>query len=332
VIHPATVLFDGRKTPAALPVCDHYAGSQVLLEKSLVLQDKLSQQGKATFDITADCEDGAPVGAEREHANMIGDLIASSSNKFNRVGMRIHDPSHANWHTDLEVALPKCGHNIAYIVIPKPTNADQVNRVISAIDDVTFQSGVRRQIPVHVLIETHGAMNEVDTITSIDRVECVSFGLLDYISEFNGALPSSVMQSPGQFENPVIRRAKLNISLACHSHGKVPSHGVTTDIENPAQAGKDATRAGHDFGFTRMWSIHPLQIAPIISALSPGFDEISLACEVLFAAQAVDWAPVQVAGRLQDRASFRYWWLLLRRAHLAGVHLPAKANAWFDPR
>ena len=328
-LHPSAVLFSGIKTPVPLPVCDHYAGSQLLIEKSLALQAKLAKPGRPTFDVTADCEDGAPVGAEREHAAMVGDLIASSANKFGRVGMRIHDLSHANWHTDLEVALPRCGNNIAYINIPKATSAEQVKRAISAIDDVVFQNNIRRQIPVHVLIETHGAMREVDAIAALDRVECISFGLLDYISEFNGALPSSAMQSPGQFDNPVMRRAKLNISVACHTHGKVPAHGVTTNITDPSQSGLDAQRAGNDFGFTRMWSIHPSQIEHIVKALSPSFGEISLASEILLAAQAVQWGPVQIAGKLQDRASYRYWWLLLRRAHLAGASLPPETEGWF---
>lgn len=328
-MHPSAVLFSGIKTPVPLPVCDHYAGSQALIEKSLALQAKLAVSGRPTFDVTADCEDGAPVGAERKHAAMIGEIIASTANKFNRVGIRIHDLSHANWHTDLEVALSICGNSIAYVNIPKANGVDQVRRAISAIDDVAFQNNIRRQIPVHVLIETHGAMREVDAIATLERVECITFGILDYISEFNGALPSSAMYSPGQFENPVMRRAKLNVSLACHTHGKVPSHGVTNNILDLAQAGLDAKRAGNDFGFTRMWSIHPGQIEPIVSALSPSFDEIALACEILLAAQNVQWGPVQIAGKLQDRANYRYWWLLLRRAHLAGAALPAETAGWF---
>jgi citrate lyase subunit beta / citryl-CoA lyase len=328
-IHPADVLFGGRRSPAAIPVCDHYAGNESLIQKSLSLQSKVAKNGVATFDVTADCEDGAPVGAEHEHAAMVGDVLHSSSNQFGRAGIRIHDPEHACWHTDLEVAIPRCGNRLAFITIPKVSSAEQVAKVISAIDDIALQNGIRRQIAAHVLIETHGAMADVKAIAALDRVECISFGLLDYVSEFDGALPSSAMQSPGQFENPVVCQAKLNISIACHSHGKVPSHGVTINIDDPNVAGRDAKRAQHDFGFTRMWSIHPSQINPIILALTPSLDETSRAYEVIKAAIAADWGPVQVAGKLEDRASYRYWWLLLRRAHLAGAELPADAQHWF---
>jgi citrate lyase subunit beta / citryl-CoA lyase len=314
VTHPAAVLFQGLKTPIVLPVCDHYAGNEGLIQKSLVLQSKFARNGIPSFDVTADCEDGAPVGAEREHAAMVGDLIGSSVNSFNRIGMRIHDPAHANWHTDLEVALPRCGDKIAFITVPKVVSAEELDKVISAVDDVCFQNGIRREIPIHVLIETHGAMLEVNAIAARERVQCISFGLLDYISEFNGALPSSVMQSPGQFENPIVRQAKVNVSMACHSHGKVPSHGVTTNISRPQLAGEDAARASNEL---------------IVTTLSPKFQEINRACEVLFAAEFANWGPVQVAGKLEDRASYRYWWLLLRRAHYSGAELPERAANWF---
>jgi citrate lyase subunit beta / citryl-CoA lyase len=78
-----------------------------------------------------------------------------------------------------------------------------------------------------------------------------------------------------------------------------------------------------------MWSIHPAQIEHIVTALSPEFHEINRACEVLFAAESANWGPVQVAGKLEDRASYRYWWLLLRRAHFAGATLPERAANWF---
>ena len=38
---PAEVLFDGEAPPAVLPVCDHYAGSEKLMLKSLALQAQL---------------------------------------------------------------------------------------------------------------------------------------------------------------------------------------------------------------------------------------------------------------------------------------------------
>jgi citrate lyase subunit beta/citryl-CoA lyase len=96
-----------------------------------------------------------------------------------------------------------------------------------------------------------------------------------------------------------------------------------------------ARRAAHEFGYTRMWSIHPNQIRPIVAAFAPAADEIEQAAEIVAAAQAAGWAPIRHAthGRdtLHDRASYRYFWQVLERASRTGQVLPAQARlAWFD--
>ncbi|MBS0508909.1 MAG: CoA ester lyase, partial [Proteobacteria bacterium] len=39
--------------------------------------------------------------------------------------------------------------------------------------------------------------------------------------------------------------------------------------------------------------------------------------------------PISDAGVLHDRASYRYFWQLLERAHQTGSTLPPQAQAWF---
>ncbi len=69
--HPKTVLFAGEKPFPILPAVDHYAGSEKLMKKALLLQKELGP----IFDITCDCEDGAHAGAEREHAEMAAGIV-----------------------------------------------------------------------------------------------------------------------------------------------------------------------------------------------------------------------------------------------------------------
>ncbi|WP_204303425.1 hypothetical protein, partial [Stenotrophomonas maltophilia] len=63
------------------------------MRKSLALQQTLGP----VFDITFDCEDGAAIGQERAHAELAAALINSDDNRFNRIGVRIHDPNHDAW-------------------------------------------------------------------------------------------------------------------------------------------------------------------------------------------------------------------------------------------
>ena len=43
----------------------------------------------------------------------------------------------------------------------------------------------------------------------------------------------------------------------------------------------------------------------------------------LSAAADADWGPIRHNGKLQDRAAYRYYWTLLKRARSTGVPLPA---------
>ena len=58
---PSQALIDEGDPPADLPVCDHYCGTEPRMRKALALQAELGP----VFDITLDCEDGAPAGRER---------------------------------------------------------------------------------------------------------------------------------------------------------------------------------------------------------------------------------------------------------------------------
>jgi citrate lyase subunit beta/citryl-CoA lyase len=53
------------------------------------------------------------------------------------------------------------------------------------------------------------------------------------------------------------------------------------------------------------------------------------ATEILAAAQDAAWGPIQHAGRLHDRASYRYYWELLLRAKNTGIDLPGAAAQRF---
>jgi citrate lyase subunit beta/citryl-CoA lyase len=126
-------------------------------------------------------------------------------------------------------------------------------------------------------------------------------------------------------------RAKLAIASACHAHGKVPSHSVVTEFSDPVVMQAAAHQAASTLGFTRMWSIHPSQIRPILQAMAPSEKDITQALEVLLAAQSADWAPISHGGHLHDRASYRYFWHVLTRAHRTAQTLPSQASAFFKP-
>lgn len=318
-MHPSEVLFQGECKPAFLPACDHYAGSEKLMRKSLALQEQLGP----VFDITFDCEDGAAAGNEAAHANLIGEFLNSDHNRYDRIGARVHDVESEFFEQDVEILCRAAARRLAYLVIPKVGGASQVSRALQVINRHAREQG-RRNLPVHVLIETHHALAEVRAIAALPQVECLSFGIMDFVSAHYGAIPAVAMRSPVQFTHPLIVRAKAEIAAACHAYGKVASHNVTTDIRDPGVVAGDAARARNEFGYTRMWSIHPSQIEPIVQAFSPSHEEVEHAADILHAAQHASWGPIQHQGTLHDRASYRYYWTVLQRAKASGLALPAQ--------
>ncbi len=325
-LHPRQALFDpDERAVPALPVCDHYSGVEERMRKSLQLQAELGP----VFDVTLDNEDGAPAGAEVEQAHLIAELLAGPDNHFGRVGVRILPVDHPRF-ADVVAVVLAARRRPAYLMLPKPRNAIELDRAAKAID-----AGGGADIALHALVETHGALQDVRALAAHPRIESLSFGLMDFVSAHRGAIPQSAMSVQGQFEHPLVVRAKLEIAAACHAEGKVPSHCVVTEFKHTAALQAAAETAGRRFGYTRMWSIHPAQIRPIVEAFAPTVAEIDQAIEILQAAQAQQWAPIRHHDVLHDRASYRYFWQVLERAHRTSAahsaQLPAEVRAaWFD--
>ena len=324
-LHPSAALYDPARALPRLPPCVHYAGNERYLRKALTLQHEMGP----VFDIACDCEDGAPVGQERAHAKAMAALIVGGDNAFGRVGARIHDLTHATWRSELDILVGEAGAKIAFLTVPKVNTVGDVERFLHAVREEALRAGVHRTIPVSVMIETPGAVHDAWAIAALPGIASLDFGTLDFVSAHRGAIPAAAMQSPGQFDHPLVRRAKCEVAAAALAHAVVPAHGVTLALDDPDAVHADALRAKDEFGFLRMWSIHPSQIEPIVRAFSPDANAVATAATVLAAAQAADWGPIRRDGKLYDRASYRFFWELLQQAHASGAPLPASAGAFF---
>ncbi len=344
--HPRDVLL-GTAVVAPLPVCDHYCGVEARMVKSLALQKEMTQEfGACVFDVTLDCEDGAPVGAEKDHAFMVLALLnkesiatkSIASNSVPRVAVRVHPVGHPAFEDDVAIIVAGAAQALCHVMIPKVDSAADVQRAVQAVDRAAQSSGRTSPLPIHVLIESPTAVQCVADIVSHPRVQSASFGLMDFVSAHGGLIPSAAMGAMAsgladefdQFNHPLVLRAKLEIAAACHAFGKVASHCVVTEFKNLQVLESAARRACRALGFGRMWSIHPDQIRPILKAFAPDEAEVERASRIVCAAFAADWAPVSVDGCLHDRASYRYFWQTLVRAQqTAKLHRQDPAQQFF---
>lgn len=308
------------------------------MRKSLALQAELMQEfGTCVVDVTLDCEDGAPVGGERDHATMVVALAREAmarsvhlADGVPRVAVRVHPVRHRAFHEDVQTILSGVGADLCHIMVPKVESRDDVESAVVAVDRSCANRGNAGPMPLHVLLESAAAVHRAFEIVSHPRVQSASFGLMDFVSSHGGAIPSDAMSVAGQFDHPLVVRAKLEVASACHAHGKVPSHCVVTEFRDLDALQRCATVAARRFGYTRMWSIHPGQIRTILAAFAPPPSEIETAAEIISAASRADWAPIEFSGQLHDRASYRFFWHILERAHQTGQVLPESVRAYFD--
>ena len=324
MIHPRDILLGAQAAAGMLPVCDHYSGVEARMRKSLLLQQEMTEEfGACVFDVTLDCEDGAPIGGEQEHALLVTELVLSAPDGA-RVGVRVHPVDHPSFEADMDIIARDAGQRLTHIMIPK---VESVDDVICA--EQALLAAYPRGLPLHVLIESPGAVHRAFEIAAHPRVQSLSFGLMDFVSAHGGAIGADAMSVGGQFSHPLVVRAKLEIASAAHAFGKVPSHCVVTEFSDSSALRAAARRAASDFGYTRMWSIHPAQIRPIVEALSPTSEAIEKATKIIAAAARANWAPIRFDEALHDRASYRHFWQVLERARATGQALPPEAQAWF---
>ncbi len=323
-MHPRLVLLGAQARTGFLPVCDHYSGVEARMRKSLQLQAEMAAEfGACVFDVTLDCEDGAPVGGEAEHAALVTELALASAPAA-RVAVRVHPVDHPSFDEDIATIAGRAGSRLSHLMIPKVESVADIERAARALD-----AAGAAQLPLHALIESAAAVHHAFDIAAHPRVQSLSFGLMDFVSAHAGAIPADAMGVQGQFTHPLVVRAKLAIASACHAHGKVPSHCVVTEFKDAAAFQAAARRAAREFGYTRMWSIHPDQIRGVLAAFAPDEREIAVASEILLAASRAHWAPISHGGKLEDRASYRFHWQVLERAHRTGRPLPADVRDWF---
>lgn len=332
---------------AIAAACEHYAGDARKLAKALALQASRGYD----FDVTMDLEDGAPAGAEAEtvralvgllnrwHTDQNGPGSVDGSETLNEsgagpwaghvqsVGCRVHPREHPAFADDLHVLAHELNLSLAYLTIPKTEGVADATAAIAHAAQ-TFAAAHKRLPPVQLLVETHGAVREAFALAALPEVRFLSFGQMDFTSAHHGAISAAAMHSPGQFDHPLLRRAKVEILAACHAAGKIPTHNPTVNFADPDQTLSDAQQA-RGMGFLRMWSIHPSQVGPIVESFAPSGDEVQAAAALLLNAQASQWGPIAFGGKLHDRASYRYFWTLLKKARAMHRPIPQAAETAF---
>ena len=182
--HPRDVLLGAQAGAGILPVCDHYSGVEARMIKSLQLQADLMQEfGTCVLDVTLDCEDGAPVGAEVDQAQRVAALASqakSVAGQRPRLGVRLHAVDHSAFASDVEIVVGQAAAALSYLMLPKVESVHDIDIAMRAIDAAT-PAGVK-PLPLHALIESPAAVHQAFQIAAHPRVQSLSFGVMDFVS------------------------------------------------------------------------------------------------------------------------------------------------------
>ena len=285
-----------------LPVCEHYVNTVTHLQKTIDQQEnKLS-----SFDIIIDFEDG--LGAD--------DKISCAKTLLNtcsiipdgvRFGVRLPQTNHPDTKELLSLVLQHVGEKIAYITLPKVQSIQCINMFLEYSKPLKKVFSVDRDIKIHTLIEDYYGLNNISSIAAHPEVECLIFGIIDFIHNTKGVIPYTAVFSPDQFEHLLIQKAKVKLAQAALINKKVAAHNACMEINDPSIIYQDAKIASSKYGFSRMLSIHPNQINPIISGFSVSEEEIEQAIILLTKAHDKKWRPMIHNGCFYDLPSYKYF-------------------------
>ena len=180
------------------------------------------------------------------------------------------------WHADDLAALSAA--DIAAVMLPKAETSESIAAMSRALG---------RPLPVIALIESAKGLGSLVQVLTAPHIAAIAFGSLDY---------SVDLDCSPDWDSLVAARSE--IVLRSRLAGRPgPLDGVTTNLTDQEITEQDAARARR-LGFRGKLAIHPRQIGPILTAMSPTPDEIAWAKKVLTSVN--DSALVAVDGDMVD--------------------------------
>ena len=180
------------------------------------------------------------------------------------------------WHADDLAALSAA--DIAAVMLPKAETSESIAAMSRALG---------RPLPVIALIESAKGLGSLVQVLTAPHIAAIAFGSLDY---------SVDLDCSPDWDSLVAARSEIVLrSRLAGLPG--PLDGVTTNLTDQEITEQDAARARR-LGFRGKLAIHPRQIGPILTAMSPTPDEIAWAKKVLTSVN--DSTLVAVDGDMVD--------------------------------
>ena len=73
---------------------------------------------------------------------------------------------HPKFEEMLDIVVKHAGAKLPYLMIPKPRGLADLQRAVAAIEVAEQSAGLQQPIALHALVETHGALREVQALSA----------------------------------------------------------------------------------------------------------------------------------------------------------------------
>ncbi len=202
--------------------------------------------------VIVDLEDAVAPSSKDRARDVTTDWLRGEDRPAMPTWVRIN--SGADGESDIEALA---GVDLEGVMIPKVRSGNGVRDWQRRLEEAQLSNRLL------VLVETAGAMRELDAIASIPGVAQLMIGEADLGAELGIA--------PG---HPVWDSLRADVVVASAAADIPPPIGpVDPDFSNVERLEED-TRHLHGMGFASRAVIHPAQIAPVHRALTPSPEEV----------------------------------------------------------
>ena len=249
--------------------------------------------GVCVFDVTLDCEDGAPVGGEHEHAHLVAELVQAADANA-RVAVRVHPVDHPCFHADVQTIVGRAASRLCHVMLPKVESSYDVDLVARHLRGAGGAGGVGAEIGLVALIESALGLEHASNIARASpRLRSLAFGGVDLSADLGG--------SP-DWEPMLAHRAHVVRCAAAAGLGVLDVPYLAIDDAPGLKAECERVRA---MGFSGKLAIHPNQVSVIADAFMPTAAEIEFAKGVLAAAEAAGGGACTYRGKMVDEPVLR---------------------------
>ena len=242
-----------------------------------------------------DLEDAVAPDAKATARQLIVEALIAGGYGLREVVVRINALD-STWGMDDIRSLAR--HNMAAIVIPKAETAEQVQQVITALDD----AGGNPELPVWVMAETpRGILNIQAVAASHPRLTTIVMGTSDLAKE---------LRVPHTADRAGLVTSLSLCVLAARACGLTIIDGVQLDLSDDSSL-EHACQQCRELGFDGKSLIHPKQIATANRIFAPSEHELTQAHQIIDA-----WCQAQAEGKAVAVCNGR----LIEKLHVDEAH------------